>query len=218
MSFFGLGFTELVVIAIVTLVVVGPKRLPAVARTLGQGIRMLRRAGQELRDAVDIDEVRDQIQRETREMWREAESILDVEPEPATQKPEKKAPDSEIAGEADAEPPMMTGPTPEVNLAKAADASATEGESAEEAQADTSGTYDHNAPVDDVAAPEAGKISLSEEIPTSEEARALEESAAPVARAEAPSIGPSAALKAALGEGAIDDDAGEGEAERGGAA
>jgi Tat protein translocase TatB subunit len=41
---FGIGMPELLVILVVALVVLGPKRLPEVARALGRGLAELRRA------------------------------------------------------------------------------------------------------------------------------------------------------------------------------
>lgn len=41
---FGIGTPELLVILVVALIVVGPKRLPEIARALGKGLAELRRA------------------------------------------------------------------------------------------------------------------------------------------------------------------------------
>jgi Tat protein translocase TatB subunit len=49
---FGLGLTELVVILVVALLFLGPEKLPEVARTLGRGLRELRRASDDIRDTV----------------------------------------------------------------------------------------------------------------------------------------------------------------------
>ncbi|MCA9541301.1 MAG: twin-arginine translocase TatA/TatE family subunit, partial [Myxococcales bacterium] len=49
---FGIGFSEVLIILVVLLLVVGPGKLPDIARTLGKGVRAARRAGQELRDAI----------------------------------------------------------------------------------------------------------------------------------------------------------------------
>lgn len=54
---FGIGMTELIVIFAIALVVLGPKRLPELARSLGKGIAEFRRASMDLRrefmDATD---------------------------------------------------------------------------------------------------------------------------------------------------------------------
>ena len=57
----GIGFWEILVILAVVLLVMGPAKIPEVARTLGKGIRAARRAGQEIRDAIDPDEYRRQF-------------------------------------------------------------------------------------------------------------------------------------------------------------
>ncbi|HEY8271929.1 MAG TPA: twin-arginine translocase TatA/TatE family subunit [Pseudobdellovibrionaceae bacterium] len=56
---FGLSLTEIVFLAILALIVIGPKQLPEVARTLGRMLNELRRASSsltnELRQHVKID-------------------------------------------------------------------------------------------------------------------------------------------------------------------
>ena len=44
MDFFGLGFWEIVLILLVALIVLGPNKLPDIARTLGKTLRSLRKA------------------------------------------------------------------------------------------------------------------------------------------------------------------------------
>ena len=46
---FGIGMTELMVIFVIGLVVLGPKRLPELARTLGKSLAEFRRASNEMR-------------------------------------------------------------------------------------------------------------------------------------------------------------------------
>jgi Tat protein translocase TatB subunit len=45
---FGIGMTELIVIMAIGLIVLGPKRLPELARSLGKGIAEFRRASSDL--------------------------------------------------------------------------------------------------------------------------------------------------------------------------
>ena len=54
---FGMGFGELVVLVIVAIVVIGPKDLPKVLRTLGQWSGKLRRMAGDLRSQSGIDDV-----------------------------------------------------------------------------------------------------------------------------------------------------------------
>ena len=53
---FGIGFSELVVVIVVALVVIGPKDLPKMLRKLGQAAGKLRRMASDLRAQSGIDE------------------------------------------------------------------------------------------------------------------------------------------------------------------
>lgn len=67
---FGLGMPEILVILLVALIVLGPKRLPDVARTLGKGLAEFRKATAGLTD--ELRGAQDLIEREAREAERTA--------------------------------------------------------------------------------------------------------------------------------------------------
>ena len=52
---FGIGGWEMLLIAVVALLVFGPKRLPELARTMGKGLAEFRRASSDLRRSIDLD-------------------------------------------------------------------------------------------------------------------------------------------------------------------
>ncbi|MDP2688709.1 MAG: twin-arginine translocase TatA/TatE family subunit [Deltaproteobacteria bacterium] len=49
---FGIGITELLVVLIAALIIIGPDKLPAIARTLGKAFVEVRRAGEDLKKTI----------------------------------------------------------------------------------------------------------------------------------------------------------------------
>ncbi len=61
---FNIGPGELVVILLLALILLGPEKLPEVARTLGKGMKELRRASDDLRHTVEEELYRAEAQAE----------------------------------------------------------------------------------------------------------------------------------------------------------
>ena len=82
---FGIGLPELVVILAVALIVLGPQRLPEVARMLGRAYGQLRRASEEFQHTIrqDLAALERQedanrnkaIAQEIRERWADVEDV-----------------------------------------------------------------------------------------------------------------------------------------------
>lgn len=65
---FGIGPTELIVILVIALLVLGPKRLPELAAGLGKGLAEFRRATADIN--AELDEARRSLEEQTREATR----------------------------------------------------------------------------------------------------------------------------------------------------
>jgi sec-independent protein translocase protein TatB len=52
---FGLGFGEIVIIAILALLLLGPDRLPEAAKTLGKTLREVRKATDDIKDQIETE-------------------------------------------------------------------------------------------------------------------------------------------------------------------
>jgi Tat protein translocase TatB subunit len=70
-----LGFSELVVIFVLALIVFGPRKLPELGRTLAKALAEFRKASAELKMAVD-EEMRE-LERHTRELEAKANELLE---------------------------------------------------------------------------------------------------------------------------------------------
>jgi len=99
---FGIGMTELLVILAIGLIVIGPKKLPELARSLGKGLAEFRRASTDIRrEFLEVaDEVR--IDPPTQSTPEQPESSAESDPDPNST-PEHKS-ESTAEAESEAEP------------------------------------------------------------------------------------------------------------------
>jgi Tat protein translocase TatB subunit len=103
---FGFGFTEIILIAALALIVIGPKRLPEVARAVGKGLTEFKGA---------LDEVKKSVQQEVHKPMMDAksdylETIL-AERDAASKDAEGSKPKSE----AQSQPGPQPGPPPDTD-------------------------------------------------------------------------------------------------------
>jgi sec-independent protein translocase protein TatB len=102
---FGLGATELIVILVLALILLGPKKLPDVASGLGKAIRQFRRATRDLTQQLEIED-------EVKQPFRELKAAIRDEPPPYVPPP---APASTVpaasTAAAPAEPTASPGAT-----------------------------------------------------------------------------------------------------------
>ncbi|MBI3783195.1 MAG: twin-arginine translocase subunit TatB [Deltaproteobacteria bacterium] len=104
---FGIGTPELLVILVVALVVLGPKRLPEVARALGKGLAELRKATSGLTE--ELNNARVLIEEEARIAERKKPKNM---PQPNVERSTEK-PAAETAAHAESPAAAAASPNPE---------------------------------------------------------------------------------------------------------
>lgn len=56
---FGIGTTEILIVLVIALLLLGPKEIPKIARTIGRGMRELERAKDELKESIEFEVEKD---------------------------------------------------------------------------------------------------------------------------------------------------------------
>jgi len=57
---FGIGTAEILIVLVIALLLLGPKEIPKIARTLGRGMRELERAKDELKQTIEFEAEKDE--------------------------------------------------------------------------------------------------------------------------------------------------------------
>jgi len=57
---FGIGTSEILIVLVIALLLLGPKEIPKIARTLGRGLRELERAKDELKQSIEFEDEKDE--------------------------------------------------------------------------------------------------------------------------------------------------------------
>lgn len=78
---FGIGLPELIVIMVVALIVLGPKKLPDIAKALGKGMAEFKKATQEVKESLDLDEGLQEVKRDLADSISGLDRPLDMEKE-----------------------------------------------------------------------------------------------------------------------------------------
>lgn len=114
---FDIGFLEIGIIAVISLIVLGPERLPVVARTIGKTIGMVRRHvgnfQRQIEQDIRLEEINQKIMEETQgQQFRNNDELDPAIAEPSIQAP-PSASESNFSKPPPAPDEVTTEPKPE---------------------------------------------------------------------------------------------------------
>ncbi len=115
---FGIGMPELVIILAIALIVIGPSKLPDLAKALGKGMREFKKATQEIKESLDLDEDFEDVRKGLVDTVSGLNEPLDLE-EPKKEEDEEsqdtdidEVPTSDEGSKEEPEPSEETTPEP----------------------------------------------------------------------------------------------------------
>ena len=98
----GIGMQEIIIILVVALIIIGPKKLPDLARALGRAMGEFRKAADDLKDNLDINGMKAEKEKLLRELTQTTVSKdrkpKEVKKPPAAEPTEKGDKDLELNG------------------------------------------------------------------------------------------------------------------------
>ncbi|UCF90921.1 MAG: twin-arginine translocase TatA/TatE family subunit [Desulfobacterales bacterium] len=99
---FGIGMPEMILILAVALIVIGPKKLPDLARSLGRAMREFKKATNELKESIQIDQELSEAKKAFDDINTDFKDAVDLSPQPDTAtEPTPDGPDVDIGTEPD---------------------------------------------------------------------------------------------------------------------
>jgi TatA/E family protein of Tat protein translocase len=87
---FGIGMPELIIILVIALIVIGPSKLPDLAKALGKGMSEFKRATQEIKESLDVDQELQEAKEDLVDSISGLDKPLDLEAPPLPEEKEAK--------------------------------------------------------------------------------------------------------------------------------
>jgi TatA/E family protein of Tat protein translocase len=112
---FGIGMPEMLLILAIALIVIGPKKLPDLAKSLGRAMREFKKATNEFKETMQIDSELAEVKKAFDGVNEDVKEAVDLKPE-FERKPEETAQSDEAEGDKkpadDADVPPSNAETP----------------------------------------------------------------------------------------------------------
>jgi len=100
---FGIGMPEMLVILALALIVIGPKKLPDLAKSLGRAMREFKKATSEFKETIQLESELSDVKETFNDFSDEVKDAVDLNLEPEKQKADKIGSDDEKNPEKDSE-------------------------------------------------------------------------------------------------------------------
>ena len=88
---FDVGMQELLVVFVVALIFIGPKKLPEIARSLGKMMGELKRAGDEIKEKIEFETMMEDTEEDVEEDRRAETSTPKAPDPPSSEAPQPQA-------------------------------------------------------------------------------------------------------------------------------
>jgi TatA/E family protein of Tat protein translocase len=92
---FGIGMPEMLVILAIALIVIGPKKLPDLAKSLGRAMREFKKATSEFKETIQLEGELSEVKETFKDISDEVKDAVDLNLKPEKQKADKIGPDDE---------------------------------------------------------------------------------------------------------------------------
>ena len=115
---FGIGMPEMILILAIALVVIGPKKLPDLAKSLGRAMREFKKATSEFKETMQIDNELTEVKKAFDDINEDVKQAVDLKPEfernsEDNAKPDEAGADKDTKDEAEPEAESDPDPNPE---------------------------------------------------------------------------------------------------------
>jgi len=84
---FGIGMPEMILILVVALIVLGPQKLPDIAKSMGRAMLEFRKAASEFKESMGIDTEMKEVRKAFDEMNSDLKKAVDMKPDSAASVP-----------------------------------------------------------------------------------------------------------------------------------
>ena len=115
---FGMGVQELIIILVIALIVIGPSKLPDLAKALGKGMAEFKKASREIKESLDLDEDFQDVRKDLVDTVSELNEPYDLEEPKKEEDEESQDTDTDKVPTSDEGPNEETKPSEETEPSK----------------------------------------------------------------------------------------------------